>query len=313
MQRWPAVGLRGTTRWLQICTTQWRSWLPNPSPRCPALRLLLHCQNIKATCDLCSLHRSFQVKNSIYETKKAWSWQHLYISGQFKQKKKQSIWSIILQRKSSMSSLHRHRSKRRSDLLGELDDIYFRDAEHNNSNQFLLPRVARENVFKLRESLVPRLGEEAKSKSSSKESSQCLEPSKIYKNYTTLNDQMEMVTVEDMILPAANRSRPCQQQRQRRKIFWAGQTPRCTWGRFLKQIVACNASTVTLILLFTRGYNQWHLPQYYLADPAALGLSCKQTYFYCHCVGFKAFQNKLQPRKTDGGQNLYHLTIKSLL
>ena len=71
--------------------------------------------------------------------------------------------------------------------IGELDDIYFSDAEHNNSNQFLLPRVARENVFKLRESLVPRLGEEAKSKSSSKESSQRLEPSKIYKNYTTPN------------------------------------------------------------------------------------------------------------------------------
>ena len=100
--------------------------------------------------------------------------------------------------------------------MGELDDIYFRDAEHNNSNQFLLPRVARENVFKLRESLVPRLGEEAKSKSSSEESSQRLEPSKIYKKYTQY-DQMEMVTVEDMILPAANRSRPCQQQRQRRK------------------------------------------------------------------------------------------------
>ena len=40
---------------------------------------------------------------------------------------------------------------------------------------------------------------------------------------------------------------------------------------------------------------------YFLAALAALGLPWLIIDCFIHCVGFKAFQGKPEPRKTDGG------------
>ena len=134
------------------------------------------------------------------------------------------------------------------------------------SNQFLLLIVGGENVFKLCESLVPRLRQKSKGKSSTKEGGQRLQPVN-YQNWSKFNKDVwklgKIITLhfngkcksmqkietcdckKGWLLPAASRSPPCRRRRQLKRRSLAGQMPRCTWRQFIvKDIMTCNYATL---------------------------------------------------------------------
>ena len=158
-----------------------------------------------------------------------------------------------------MPSLHRHRSKRRSDLLGNL--MTFISVMPNTiiqTNSFS-PEL-REKMFSSCVKVLSRVsGRKPRAKAPPRRAVSAWSHQKYIRSTPNMIKWKWLLwkiwsCLQPIEAGHANSSDNGE------KDFELDKRQDVPGAVFLKQIVACNASTVTLILLFTRGYNQWHLP-----------------------------------------------------